>query len=72
MAKRKILRQRTTSVSFSPILKIWHRCLPWGVDVQEQFLKVEQVSCHGNGILWQKVGKNLAVAYSTWVFHQFS
>ena len=25
-------------LSFSPILhEIWHRCLPWGVDVQDKF-----------------------------------
>ena len=57
--------------SFSPI---WHRCLPWGVDVQDTFFfdSGRRVCCHGNGILWQKWGENLASRTTSSVFHQFS
>ena len=36
------------------------------------FLQWQKVCCHGNGILWQKWGENLASRTTSSVFHQFS
>ena len=61
-------------LSFSPILmKFGTDVLPWGVDVQDTFFDSgRKLCCHGNGILWQKLGKNLASRTTSSVFHQFS
>ena len=57
----KNLASRTTSSAFlTNYHKIWHRCLPWGVDVQDTFFDSDRKECcHGNGILWQKWGEIL-------------
>ena len=69
----KILRRELLPQFFTNSHEIWHRCLPWGVDVQDSFFwQWQKVCCHGNGILWQKWGKNLASRTTSSVFHQFS
>ena len=56
----KILRRELLPQFFTNY-EIWHRCLPWGVDVQDTFFwQWQKVCCHGNGI-WQKWGENLAM-----------
>ena len=68
----KILRRELLPQFFTNSHEIWHRCLPWGVDVQDTFLDSgRKCVAIGNGILWQKWGKNL-VSRTTSVFHQFS
>ena len=40
--------------------EIWPDVCLMGVDVQDTFFDSGQkVCCHGNGILWQKLGENL-------------
>ena len=70
----KILRRELRPQFFTNSHEIWHRCLPWGVDVQDTFFfrKWQKVCCHGNGILWQKWGENLASRTTSSVFDQFS
>ena len=69
----KILRRELLPQFFTNSHEIWHRCLPWGVDVQDTFCwQWQKVCCHGNGILWQKWGENLASRTTSSVFHQFS
>ena len=72
----KILRRKLLPQFFTNSHEIWHRCLPWGVDVQDTFFwQWQKVCCHGNGILWQKWqkwGENLASRTTSSVFHQFS
>ena len=69
----KILRRELLPQFFTNSHEIWHRCLPWGVDVQDTFFDSgRKCVCHGNGILWQKWGKNLASRTTSSVFHQFS
>ena len=66
----KILRRELLPQFFTNSHEIWHRCLPWGVDVQDTFFDSgRKVCCHGNGILWQKLGKNLASRTTSSVFH---
>ena len=67
----KILRRELLPQFFTNSHEIWHRCLPWGVDVQDTFFDSGR-KCVGNGILWQKLGKNLASRTTSSVFHQFS
>ena len=70
----KILRRELHVLPqfFTNSHEIWHRCLPWGVDVQDTFfLQWQKVCGHGNGILWQK-WENLASRTTSSVFHQFS
>ena len=69
----KILRRELLPQFFTNSHEIWHRCLPWGVDVQDTFFDSGRKSCcHGNGILWQKWGENLASRTTFLSFHQFS
>ena len=70
----KILRHELLPQFFTNSHEIWHRCLPWVVDVQDTFFfwQWQKVCCHGNGILWQKWGENLASRTTSSVFHQFS
>ena len=51
-------------LSFSPILmKFGTDVLPWGVDVHDTFFDSgRKCVCHGNGILWQKLGGKSCVA----------
>ena len=58
----KIVRRVLLPQFFTNSHEIWHRCLPWGVDVQEiYFWQWQKVCCHGNGI-WQKWGEKSCVA----------
>ena len=41
---------------------IRHRCLPWGVDVQDTVFDSGRKCCHGNHILWAKNGGKSCVA----------
>ena len=53
--------------------EIWHRCLPWDVDVQDTFFDSgKKVRCHGNSI-WQKknLGGDLASRTTSSVFERF-
>ena len=51
----KILRRELLPQFFTNFHEIWHRCSPWGVNVQDTFFgQWQKVCCHGNGILWQK------------------
>ena len=69
----KIVRRELLPQFFTNSHEIWHRCLSWGVDVQDSFFwQWQKVCCHGNGILWQKWGGNLASRTTSSVFHQFS
>ena len=69
----EILRRELLPQFFTNSHEIWHRCLPWGVDVQDTyFWQWQKVCCHGNGILWPKWGENLASRTTSSVFHQFS
>ena len=57
----KILRRELLPQFFTNSHEIWHRCLPWGVDVQDTFFDSgRKCVAHGNGILWQKLGENLS------------
>ena len=69
----KILRRELLPQFFTNSHEIWHRCLPWGVDVQDTFFDsgrkcVAMVTAYygKNG------GKNLASRTTPSVFHQFS
>ena len=69
----KILRRELLPQFFTNSHEIWHRCLPWGVDVQDTFFDsgrkcVAMVTAYygKNG------GKNLASRTTSSVFHQFS
>ena len=69
----KILRRELLPQFFTNSHEIWHRCLPWGVDVQDTFFDSDRKCvAYGNGILWQKWGENLASRTTSSVFHQFS
>ena len=69
----EILRRELLPQFFTNSHEIWHRCLPLGIDVQDTFFwQWQKVCCHGNGILWQKWGENLASRTTSSVFHQFS
>ena len=55
--------------------QIWHRCLPWGVDVQDTFFDSgRKCVAMVTASLWQKWGalKGLASRTTSSVFHQFS
>ena len=53
----KILRRELLPQFFTNSHEIWHRCLPWGVDVQDTFFDSgRKCVSNGNGILWQKLG----------------
>ena len=68
----EILRRELLPQFFTNSHEIWHRCLPWGVDVQDTFFwQWQKVCCYGNGI-WQKWGENLASRTTSSVFHHFS
>ena len=69
---KKILRRELLPQFFTNSHEIWHRCLPWGVDVQDTFFDSGRKCCHGNGILWQKWEQNIASRTTSSVFHQFS
>ena len=58
----KILRRELLPRLFHQFsYKIWHRCLPWGVDVQDTFFDSgRKCVAMVTDILWQKLGKNLA------------
>ena len=69
----KILRRELLPQFFTNSHEIWHRCLPWGVDVQDTFFDsgrkcVAMVTAYygKNG------GGNLASRTTSSVFHQFS
>ena len=69
----KSLRRELLPQFFTNSHEIWHRCLPWGVDVQDTFFDsgrkcVAMVTAYygKNG------GKNLASRTTSSVFHQFS
>ena len=69
----KILRRELLPQFFTNSHEIWHRCLPWGVDVQDTFFDsgrkcVAMVTAYygKNG------GENLASRTTSSVFHQFS
>ena len=49
----KILRRELLPQFFTNSLEIWHRCLPWGVDVARHFFfdSGRKLCCHGNSIL---------------------
>ena len=69
----KILRRELLPQFFTNSHEIWHRCLPWGVDVQDTFFEsgrkcVAMVTAY-YGKNW---GKNLASRTTSSVFHQFS
>ena len=52
----KILRRELLPQFFTNSHEIWHRCLPWGVDVKDTFFgQWQKVCCHGNGILCQQL-----------------
>ena len=67
------LASRTTSSVFDWFSWIWHRCLPWGVDVQDIFFDsgrkcVAMVTAYYG----QKIGGNLASRTTSSVFDLFS
>ena len=69
----KILRRELPPQFFTNSHEIWHRCLPWGVDVQDTFFDsgrkcVAMVTAY-YGKNW---GENLASRTTSSVFHQFS
>ena len=69
----KIWRRELLPQFFTNSHEIWHRCLPWGEDVQDTFFESgRKCVAMVNGILWQKLGKNLASRTTSSVFHQFS
>ena len=76
MAKmgEKILRRELLPQFFTNSHEIWHRCLPWGVDVQDTFFDSgRKCVAMVNGILWQKMGeKILRRELLPQFFHQFS
>ena len=69
----KILRRELLPQFFTNSHEIWHRCLPWGVDVQGTFFDsgrkcVAMVTAYYG----KKLGENLASRTTSSVFHQFS
>ena len=69
----EILRRELLPQFFTNSHEIWHRCLPWGVDVQDTFLDsgrkcVAMVTAYYGG----KIGGNLASRTTSSVFDQFS
>ena len=69
----KILRRELLPQFFTNSHEIWHRCLPWGVDVQDTFFDsgrkcVAMVTAYYD----KNGGKNLASRTTSSVFHQFS
>ena len=60
----KILRRELLPQFFTNSHEIWHRCLPWGVDVQDIFFDSgRKCVAMGNGILWQKWEKSCVANY---------
>ena len=52
------LRRELLPQFFTNSHEIWHRCLRWGVDVQDTFFwQWQKVCCHGNGICQKLRGK---------------
>ena len=69
----KILRRELFPQFLTDSHGIWHRCLPWGVDVQDIFLDsgrkcVAMVTAYYG----QKIGENLASRTTSSVFDLFS
>ena len=60
----KILRRELLPQFFTNSHEIWHRCLPWGVDVQDTFFDSDR-KCVAmvTGILWQKWEKSCVANY---------
>ena len=67
----KILRRELLPQFFTNSHEIWHRCLPWVVDVQDTFFLTVCVAMV-MAYLWQKWGENFASRTTSSVFHQFS
>ena len=72
----KNLASRTTSVTlFTNSHEIWHRCLPWGVDLQDTFFDSGSKCVAMVTFIWfSKMGEKSCVQRTTWtsVFHHFS
>ena len=68
----KILRRELLPQFFTNSHEIWHRCLPWGVDVQDTFFDSDRKCVAMVTAYYGKNGKNLASRTTSWVFHQFS
>ena len=71
--KWKILRRELLPQFLTDSHGIWHRCLPWGVDVQDIFFDsgrkcVAMVTAY----YWQKIGGNVASRTTSSVFDLFS
>ena len=66
-----ILRRELLPQFFTNSHEIWHRCLPWGVDVQDTFFDSGR-KCVAMVTAYGKNGKNLASRTTSSVFHQFS
>ena len=71
--KLKILRRELLPQFLTDSHGIWHRCLPWGVDVQDIFFDsgrncVAMVTAYYG----QKIGGNLASRTTSSVFDLFS
>ena len=69
----KILRRELLPQFLTDSHGIWHRCLPWGVDVQDIFFDsgrkcVAMVTAY----YVQKIGENLASRTTSSVFDLFS
>ena len=59
----KILRRELLPQFLTDSHGIQHRCLSWGVDVQDTFFDSgKKCVAHGNGILWAKNGGKSCVA----------
>ena len=52
--------------------EIWHRCLPWGVDVQDTFLDIGKKCVAMVTAYCAKIGGNIASRTTSSVFDQFS
>ena len=68
----KILRRELLPQFFTNSHEIWHRCLPWGVDVQDIFFDSGRKCVAMVTAYYGKNGKNLASRTTSSVFHQFS
>ena len=68
----EILRRELLPQFLTDSHGIRHRCLPWGVDVQDSFWQWQKVCCHGNHISWAKNGGKSCVATTSSVFDRFS
>ena len=70
----KILRRELLPQFFTNSHEIWHRCLPWGVDVQDTFFFDSGRKCVAmvTAYYGKNGGKNLASRTTSSVFHQFS